>query len=130
MGTSRSCRRARLAGVTRWLRDRNQIARTGPGRKQCSTARLIGASTGSRNCAGWLKEARSVATRFEKLAITTSASSKLGMIRKLLRRLQTTSSQLEVRLEVGSRDFVRLGAIASDLSGVGLRKRGFKPIRI
>ena len=39
------------------------------------------------NCVGWLKEARGVATRFEKLAIHYLGLLKLGMIRMLLRRL-------------------------------------------
>jgi hypothetical protein len=41
------------------------------------------------NCVGWLKEARGVATRFEKLAIHYLGFVMLGMIRKLLRRLLT-----------------------------------------
>ena len=32
--------------------------------------------------------------------------------------------------EVGARSLVRLGAVASDLPGVSLRQRGFKPVRI
>ena len=44
------------------------------------------------NCVGWLKEARGVATRFEKLAIHYLGFLKLGMIRMLLRRLLTPLS--------------------------------------
>jgi transposase len=38
-------------------------------------------------CVGWLKEARGVATRYEKLAIHYLGVLKLAMIRKLLKRL-------------------------------------------
>ena len=44
------------------------------------------------NAVGWLKEARGVATRFEKLAIHYLGLLKLGMIRKLLSRLLTPLS--------------------------------------
>lgn len=44
------------------------------------------------NCVGWLKEARGVATRFEKLAIHYLGLLKLGMIRTLMRRLHTPLS--------------------------------------
>lgn len=40
------------------------------------------------NCIGWLKEARAVATRYDKLAIHYLGVLKLGMIRTLLRRLR------------------------------------------
>ena len=40
------------------------------------------------NCIAWLKEARAVATRFDKLAIHYLGVLKLGMIRTLLRRLR------------------------------------------
>ncbi len=46
------------------------------------------------NCVGWLKEARGVATRFEKLAIHYLGVLKLGIIRKLLRRLPPLSREL------------------------------------
>lgn len=39
------------------------------------------------NAVGWLKEARGIATRFEKLAVHYLALLKLGIIRKLLGRL-------------------------------------------
>jgi transposase len=39
------------------------------------------------NCIGWLKEARSIATRYEKLAIHYLALVKLAIIRRLLKRL-------------------------------------------
>ena len=45
------------------------------------------------NCVGWLKEARGVATRFEKLAIHYLGLLKLGIIRKLLRRLAPLSHE-------------------------------------
>lgn len=44
------------------------------------------------NCVGWLEEARGVATRFEKLAIHYLGFVKLGMIRRLLRRLLSHST--------------------------------------
>lgn len=40
------------------------------------------------NCVAWLKEARAVATRYDKLAIHYLGVLKLGMIRTLLRRLR------------------------------------------
>jgi transposase len=39
------------------------------------------------NCVGWMKEARGVATRYEKLAIHFLGVLKLAMIRRLLKRL-------------------------------------------
>lgn len=42
-------------------------------------------------CVGWLKEARAVATRFEKLAIHYLGSIKLAMIRRHLRALNLSN---------------------------------------
>lgn len=39
------------------------------------------------NCVGWLKEARGLATRYEKLAIHYLALLKLAIMRRLLKRL-------------------------------------------
>lgn len=42
-------------------------------------------------CAGWLKESRAVATRFDKLAVNYVATLKLAMIRRYLRALTTVN---------------------------------------
>jgi transposase len=47
------------------------------------------------NCVGWLKEARGVATRHEKLAIHYLGLLVLGIIRRLLRPLSPQSGVLE-----------------------------------
>jgi transposase len=44
------------------------------------------------NCVGWLKEARGIATRYEKLALHYLALVKLAMARRLLKRIITPLS--------------------------------------
>ncbi len=68
---------------------RDQVARRAhrPGRKPAFDRAAYRRRHVIENCVGWLKEARGVATRFEKLAIHYLGLLKLGMIRLLLRRV-------------------------------------------
>ena len=68
---------------------RDQIARRAhwPGRKPLFDRAAYRRRHVIESGVGWLKEARGVATRFEKLAIHYFGLLKLGMIRMLLRRL-------------------------------------------
>ena len=70
---------------------RDQIERRAhrPGRKLVFDRAAYRRRHVIENCVGCLKEARGVATRFEKLAIHYLGCVELGMIRKLLRRLLT-----------------------------------------
>jgi transposase len=67
---------------------RDQVARRAhrPGRKPRFDRATYRRRHVIENCVGWLKEARGVATRFEKLAIHYLGLLKLGMIRMLLHR--------------------------------------------
>jgi len=67
---------------------RDQVRRRGhrPGRKPTFDPAAYGRRHVIENCVGWLKEARGIATRFEKLAIHYLGLLKLGIIRNLLRR--------------------------------------------
>ncbi len=68
---------------------RDQVARRAhrPGRKPAFDRAAYRRRHVIENCVGWLKEARGVATRFEKLALHYLGLLKLGMIRMLLRRV-------------------------------------------
>jgi transposase len=68
---------------------RDQVARRAhrPGHKPAFDRAAYRRRHLIENCVGWLKEARGVATRFEKLAIRHLGLLRLGMIRMLLRRL-------------------------------------------
>jgi transposase len=72
---------------------RDQVERRAhrPGRKPTFDRAAYRRRHVIENCVGWLKEARGVATRFEKLAIHYLGLLKLGMIRMLLRRLTPLS---------------------------------------
>jgi len=67
---------------------RDELARRAhrPGRKPAFDRVAYRRRHVIENCVGWLKGARGIATRFEKLAIHYLALLKLGMIRMLLRR--------------------------------------------
>ena len=91
-------------GIRAWLRRhgvraviperRDQVERRAhrPGRRPTFDRAAYRRRHTIENCVGWLKEARGVATRFEKLAIHYLGLLKLGMIRRLLRRLLSPST--------------------------------------
>ena len=58
-----------------------------PGRKPAFDRAAYRRRSAIECCIGWLKEARGVATRYEKLAIQFLGVLKLAIIRKLLKRL-------------------------------------------
>lgn len=80
--------------IRRWLRRhriraviperRDQIAHR-RGRPPAFNAQQYRRRNVIERCVGWLKEARAVATRFEKLAIHYLSSIKLAMVRRHLR---------------------------------------------
>ena len=88
------------AAVRAWLRRRgiraviperdDQRARRAhrPGRKPRFDRAAYRRRHVIENCVAWLKEARAVATRYDKLAIHYLGVLKLAMIRTLLRRLR------------------------------------------
>lgn len=63
-----------------------------PGRKAIFDQALYRRRNVIERCVGWLKEARGIATRYEKLALHYLAFLKLGMIRKLVARMLTPLS--------------------------------------
>jgi len=76
------------------LRQRRQRAHR-PGRKPTFDRAAYRQRHVIQNCVRWLREARGVATRYEKRAIHYLGLLKLGIIRKLLRRLSPRSGVLE-----------------------------------
>ena len=82
------------ARIRRWLRAhrigaviperRDQIARR-RGRPPAFDAKQYRQRNVIERCVGWLKEARAVATRYEKLAVHYLSTLKLAMIRRYLR---------------------------------------------
>jgi transposase len=96
------CRPVRLAGdkgysyprIRRWLRRhgvRDVIPRRKDQRPDDGRHRFDREAYRRRavveQCVGWLKECRAVGTRFDKLAVNYTATVKLAMIRRYLRKL-------------------------------------------
>ena len=77
--------------IRAWLRQHRIRAiipkRIDQGRRQEFDREAYRARNVVERCVGWLKEARRVATRFEKLALNFLAMVRLAMIRRLLRVL-------------------------------------------
>ena len=82
--------------IRQWLRQRG-IGSVRPTRRDQPRRRLDRAAYRERNvverCIGWLKEARRVGTRYEKLATTFVAMVTLAVILRLLARLARTAPQ-------------------------------------
>jgi transposase len=86
------CRPVKLAGdkgysyprIRAWLRRSNQRPDDGRHRfdREAYRRRAV-----VEQCVGWLKESRAVGTRFDKLAVNYTATVKLAMIRRYLRKL-------------------------------------------
>jgi transposase len=108
----RRCRPRALAGdkgysyphIRRWLRrhhmraviperdDQREQRAHRPGRKPSFDRAAYRRRHIIENCVGWMKEARGVATRYEKLAIHYLGVLKLAIIRRLLKRLHAPLS--------------------------------------
>lgn len=96
------CRPVKLAGdkgysyprIRAWLRRHGVVAviprrsnqRPNDGRHRFDRAAYRRRAV-VEQCVGWLKESRAVGTRFDKLAVNYTATVKLAMIRRYLRKL-------------------------------------------
>ena len=86
-------RRHRIGAVIPERRDQAKRRAHRPGRKAAFDRRAYRRRHVIENCVGRLKEARRVATRYEKLAIHYLAVLHLGIIRQLLERLLPLSDK-------------------------------------
>jgi transposase len=98
----RRCRPVKRAGdegysyprIRAWLRRHGIVAvtprrtnqRPDDGRYRCDREAYRRRAV-VEQCVGWLKESRAVGTRFDKLAVNYTATVKLAMIRRYLRKL-------------------------------------------
>lgn len=80
-------RRHRVRAVIPERRDQIERRAHRPGRKPGFDRTAYRRRSVIECCVGWLKEARGVATRYEKLAMHYLAVLKLAIIRKLMKRL-------------------------------------------
>jgi transposase len=74
-------------------RRKDELRRKRPGRPPGFDKRAYRQRSAVEQAVGWLKECRSVGTRFDKLALNFLAMAKLACIRLILRRLQQPSDK-------------------------------------
>ena len=87
----RYCRRRGIRAVI--PRRKDELRRGRPGRPPGFDRQAYRRRSAVEQAVGWLKECRSVATRFDKLAVNFLAMAKLACIRLILRRLHRPSDR-------------------------------------
>ena len=87
----RYCRRRGIRAVI--PRRKDELHHKWPGRPPGFDKRAYRHRSAVEQAVGWLKECRSVGTRFDKLALNFLAMAKLACIRLILRRLHQPSDR-------------------------------------